>query len=68
MSATRHRYHHGTSPAAWTGVILSGIGFLLGTIGSVAGPNWVLIWVAAAFIAAGVIAAGVLKKMGYGNG
>ena len=64
----RREYHHGQSPAAWAGVILSGIGFLIGTVAFMMGPNMTLIWIAAAFIALGVIAAGVLRGMGSGQG
>lgn len=68
MSQQPRCYHHGESPAAWTGVAFAGIGFLLGTISAFTWPNWTLAIVAGCFMLVGVIAAGVLKKLGYGNG
>ena len=67
QAQTRH-YHHGRSPAAWTGSVLAGIGFILATIASITGPNWVLIYVSVAVIAFAGIVTLVMKKMGLGNG
>ncbi|WP_203566379.1 HGxxPAAW family protein [Aestuariimicrobium ganziense] len=62
----RH-YHHGRNPAAWTGVILSGIGFLLGSVAAMTGPNWTLVWISGGLVLAGLVAGGLLKAAGYGN-
>lgn len=66
----RH-YHHGRSPAAWTGVIVAGLGFVVATVGIFVGsnwsPNWIVIGVGAAIVLLGMIAGGVLKAAGYGN-
>lgn len=61
-------YHHGRSPAAWTGVILSGLGFIAACLGSVLGPNWLLVSIGAGLVLLGMIAGGILKAAGYGNG
>ncbi|MGJ6979333.1 HGxxPAAW family protein [Aestuariimicrobium soli] len=61
-------YHHGRSPAAWTGVAISGIGFVAASIGAVLGPNWVLCYVGAGLVLLGLVAGGILKAAGYGNG
>lgn len=61
------QYHHGRTPAAWAGSILAGIGFVLGSIAAVIGPNWPLIWVSVGLIVISVIAGGVLHRLGYGQ-
>lgn len=33
---------HGSSPAAWTGVIMCLVGFTIGGIGLVPDPNWIV--------------------------
>ena len=63
----RH-YHHGRSPAAWTGVVLASIGFLLAAIAAVTGPNWVLAIVGGVLIVLSLVVSGILKAAGFGNG
>ncbi|MCW2803556.1 MAG: uncharacterized protein JWN06_1773 [Propionibacteriaceae bacterium] len=58
--------HHGRTPAAWTGVTIAMIAFLLGGIALVLGPNWVLFWISAALLAISLIATRVLQVLGYG--
>jgi hypothetical protein len=58
--------HHGRTPAAWAGVALAMVGFLLGAFALVTGPNWTLFWVAVGLCVAALIVAGVMQKMGYG--
>lgn len=60
-------YHHGQSPAAWAGVTIAGIGFVIGAIAFVMGPNWTLLWVAIGLIVLSLIVGGILKAAGYGN-
>ncbi len=60
-------YHHGRTPAAWTGSIIATVGFLLGAIAFVIGPNWLLFWVSMAIVLAGAIVGGVMHKMGLGQ-
>lgn len=67
MSSRRH-YHHGRSPAAWTGVVIACVGFVLATIASVTGPNWTLAWVSASVLLLALVVTGIMKKMGLGNG
>ena len=67
MSAAHEKYHHGQSPAAWAGVIVSGIGFLIGTVAFLIGPNWPLVWVAAVFVLVGPIVGGVMRRIGLGQ-
>lgn len=37
--ATRH-YQYGGSPANWAGSIVALIGFIVATVGAMAGPSW----------------------------
>lgn len=57
--------HHGRTPAAWAGVGVAMVGFLLGGY-AVLAQNWTLFWIAAAICVVALIVAGVLQKMGYG--
>lgn len=66
MSAA-DKYHHGRTPAAWAGSMIALLGFLLGTVGFVLGPNWVLVWVSAAIVLVGAIVGGVMRQMGLGQ-
>lgn len=61
-------YHHSQSPAMWVGVIMAAIGFLLAAVGSVLGPNWMLIWVGGAVVLGSLIVTNILKAMGLGHG
>lgn len=60
-------YHHGRTPAAWTGSIIAAVGFTVGAIAFMMGPNWTLIWVAAVLLVLSLVAGGVLRRMGYGQ-
>ncbi|GLX48193.1 hypothetical protein Shyhy01_11430 [Streptomyces hygroscopicus subsp. hygroscopicus] len=57
---------HGHTPAAWTGVIISFIGFLVAgalmVMGSVIG-----FWVGMALILGGGVVGGIMKAMGLGQ-
>ncbi|MFR9791722.1 HGxxPAAW family protein [Streptomyces sp. MB22_4] len=57
---------HGHTPAAWTGVIISFIGFLVAgalmVMGSVIG-----FWVGMALILGGAVVGGIMKAMGLGQ-
>jgi hypothetical protein len=58
--------HHGRTPAAWAGVTLAMIGFLIGGFALVAGPNWTLFWIGAALCVLSLVVARVMQAMGYG--
>ena len=47
---------HGSTPAAWTAVIIITIAFTIGTAAIIVG-NWVLFWVGVALVAIGAIGA-----------
>ena len=57
--------HHGNTPAAWTGVMIILIGFVVGGIGLVI-DNMPLFWVGVALLPVGAIVGKVMQKMGLG--
>ena len=57
--------HHGRTPAAWAGTVITLVAFLVGAIGLVLG-NWLIFWIAVGMIAVALIVTLVLRKMGYG--
>lgn len=60
-------YHHGRSPAAWTGSIMALIGFVLITLGLIAFDSWPVIWFGSALVVIAGLATLVLQAMGYGQ-
>ena len=56
---------HGSSPAAWTAVIIITLAFAVGTLALILG-NWPMFWVGAALVVVGVVAGKVMQKMGLG--
>jgi uncharacterized protein DUF6704 len=57
--------HHGNTPAAWTGVIIILVGFVVGAIGLVV-SSWVVFWIGVALCPIGIIVGKVLQLMGHG--
>lgn len=57
--------HHGNTPAAWTGVTIILIGFVVGGIGMVI-DVWALFWVGVALVPIGAIVGKIMQKMGMG--
>ena len=57
--------HHGNTPAAWTGVMIILVGFVVGGIGMVI-DNWTLFWVGVALVPAGAIVGKIMAMMGLG--
>ncbi len=62
-----HFHHHGRTKAAWAGSIIAGIGFILGSIAFLLGPNWVLFWISMALLLTAVVTTDVLRRMGHGQ-
>lgn len=58
--------HHGNTPAAWTGVTIMLIGWVVGGIGLVTGPNWVLFWIGVALQPIGIVVGKVMAVLGMG--
>jgi hypothetical protein len=60
--------HHGNTPAAWTGVTVAMLGFVLGGIALMLDPvNMTLFWVAVALGAVALIVFAVMAKMGLNS-
>lgn len=57
--------HHGSTPAAWTGVGLALAGFAIGAVGLVMG-NWLIFWMGAAVVVTAVVVAKILAAAGLG--
>lgn len=57
--------NHGNTPAAWTGVGVSMVGFVVGTVGMLFNPvNMVLLWVGIILAVAGLPVFLVMARMG----
>ena len=57
---------HGSTPAAWTAVIIITIAFTIGTAAIIVG-NWVLFWVGVALVAIGAIAGRAMRSLTLGK-
>jgi hypothetical protein len=57
--------HHGSTPAAWTGVTIALLAFLVGGVGLLI-ESMPLFYVGLVLAAVAVIAGGVMAKMGMG--
>ena len=58
--------NHGSTPAAWTLVVLVTLGFIVATVGLVIG-QWVGFWAGVGLVALGGIVGGVMKAAGLGK-
>lgn len=58
---------HGSNPAAWTTVGIVIVAFLVGAIGLVWGPNWMVFWIGVALIPVGAAVGKVMAVMGLGD-
>jgi hypothetical protein len=58
--------HHGSTPAAWTAVVIVLVGFTLGAIAMVMGPNWLLFWISVGIALAGGLVGKVMQLLGFG--
>jgi hypothetical protein len=57
--------HHGNTPAAWTGVTIMLLGFIVGGIGLVIG-SMAMFWVGVALQPVGLAAGKIMQVMGLG--
>ena len=57
--------HHGNTPAAWTGVGIVLVGFVVAGLGLVL-TSWPLFWVGVALGPVGGIVGLMMARMGYG--
>ncbi len=59
--------HHGSTPAAWTAVVISLIGFTVGGIAMVIGPNWPAFWVGCGIVVAAPLVGMIMAGAGLGE-
>jgi len=57
--------HHGNTPAAWTGVMIVLVGFIVGGIGLVI-DTMLVFWIGVALVPAGILIGKIMSKMGMG--
>lgn len=58
--------NHGNTPAAWTGVFIVLVGFVVAGLGLVF-QNWVVFWIGVACAPLGAAVGYVMAKMGLGH-
>jgi hypothetical protein len=58
--------HHGSTPAAWTGVTLVLVGFLVGAAGVIM-TNWLVFWIGVGLVAAAVVVGKLMVAAGLGG-
>jgi uncharacterized membrane protein len=61
-----HHEDHGSTPAAWTTVVIITLAFVVGTLGLVVG-SWPMFWVGVALVAVGAAVGKVMAMMGMGK-
>ncbi|WP_262851936.1 HGxxPAAW family protein [Mumia quercus] len=57
---------HGSSPAAWTAVVICLIGFTIGGVALLMGPNWVLFWIGVGLTLGSAVVAKIMSAAGLG--
>ena len=67
MSNISEEPGHGSSPAAWTAVVIMLIGFAIATA-SLFLDAYALVFVGAALVVIGLVVGGVMKALGFGVG
>ena len=66
-TSTAPHSDHGSTPAAWTAVIIIMIASVVSTLGIIIG-QWPVFWAGIALVAVGGIAGKVLQVAGFGKG
>jgi hypothetical protein len=66
QTAPVHHDDHGSTPAAWTTVIIITLAFVLGTLAVILG-NWPLFWGSVVLVAVGAVVGKVMAMMGMGK-
>jgi hypothetical protein len=57
--------HHGSTPAAWTAVVIALAAFCVAGVGLVV-DDWVVFWIGIAMLAVAAIVGKVMQAMGMG--
>jgi len=64
MSGTHS--NHGSTPAAWTLVVIMTIGFIVSAVALVIG-QWPIFWVGVGIVALSAVVGGIMKAAGLGQ-
>lgn len=67
MIRYRENVHHGRTGAAWTGVAVGTVGFVLCAISLLVGPNWTLFWISIGVLVLALVATKVMQVLGFGQ-
>jgi len=65
-AAIAHQDDHGSTPAAWTAVVIITLAFVVGTLAIILG-NWPMFWVGVAMVVLGAVVGKVMAMMGLGK-
>ena len=57
---------HGSSPAAWTAVLVALVGITVGGIALIPTPNWILFWIGVVLSLASLVVGRVMSAAGMG--
>ena len=57
---------HGSSPAAWTAVLVALVGITIGGVALIPTPNWVLFWIGVAVSLGSLVVGRVMSAAGMG--
>jgi type IV secretory pathway TrbD component len=58
--------HHGNTPAAWTGVLIILVGFVVAGIGLII-DNWVVFWIGVVLWPIALVVGSVMARLGMGS-
>ena len=61
-----HHDDHGSTPAAWTAVVIIIIAFVVGTLAIILG-NWPMLWVGVGLVVVGAAVGKAMAMMGMGK-
>ncbi|MPZ97380.1 MAG: hypothetical protein GEU96_21300 [Propionibacteriales bacterium] len=60
--------HHGSTPAAWTAVVIVMLAFIVGGIGLVLSPvSWLMFWIGVVLLPIAAVVGKVMGAMGMGS-
>ena len=58
---------HGSSPAAWTAVLIALVGITLGGVALIPVPHWTLFWIAVVITLGSLVVGRVMSAAGLGS-
>lgn len=58
---------HGSSPAAWTAVLIALVGFTVGGIALIPTPHWVLFWIGVILTVGSLLVGRIMSAAGLGS-